>query len=170
MLEPSVGSQKHPMKNLDITNRIANSPNRLSLEASPEFRQNMNHNSNISTEFIRSKHSRQPSAWENRIHIKPLGSFRNIESENVFQSLNLLSMTRDPLQIREFHDKSRKRKYYCNKYRRIFPVNQKPGTVEKLKQENIDWVSKNQQSFYGSQPGISDNRHRVIHDNISQMT
>jgi hypothetical protein len=170
MLEPSVGSQNHLMKNLDISNRIANSPNRLSPGASLEFRQNLNHNSKFSTEFIRSKHSRKLSAWENRIHIKPLGSFRNVESENVFGTPNLLTTTRNPLQIREFHDKFRKRKYHCKKYSRIFPVNQKPGTVEMLKQENIDWVSKNQQSFYGSRPGISDNRHRVIHDEISQMT
>jgi hypothetical protein len=38
-----------------------------------------------------------------------------------------------------------------------------------LKQENIDWVRKNQKSYSGSRLGLSDNRHRVINDDISKM-
>lgn len=158
------------MKNLDISNRIGNSPIRQSAGASPEFRRNLNHNSKLLTEFVISNGSREPSAWEKRIHIKPLGSFRNMESENMFGSTKMLGLIRDSIEIREYHDKSRKWKYHCSKYRRIFPIDQKSGTVERLKQEKIDWVKKNQQSYSGSRLGLSDNRHRVIHDEISKMT
>jgi hypothetical protein len=157
------------MKNLDISNRIGNWPSRQSPGASPEFRRNLNHNSKFLTEFVINNGSREHSAWENRIHIKPLGSFRNVESENVFGSTKMLGLNRDSIIIREYHDKSRKRKYHCSKYRRIFPIDRKSGTVEMLKQENIDWVRKNQKSYSGSRLGLSDNRHRVINDDISKM-
>jgi hypothetical protein len=168
MLDPSLGIQKHIMKNLDISNQISNSPIRQSPGASPEFRRNLNHNPKFLTDINISNGSPEPSAWENRIHIKPLGSFRNIESENVFGSTKMLGLIRDPIEIREYHDKSRKRKYHCIKYRRIFPIDQKSGTVERLKQENIDWVRKNQQSYSCSRLGLYDYRHRVIHDDISK--